>query len=229
MMVEERYARNFDALTAEDQAVLAAKRVLVVGCGGLGGYVIECLARVGVGGLRIVDGDVFEVSNLNRQLLSSEMNLGKPKVLAAKHRVMAVNPLVFVEIFDQPLVESNALELLKECDVVVDALDNIPARLVLQKAAKEAGVVLVHGAVAGWWGQVCVIRPGEDLLSILYGEAHEERGEEAKTGTLSFTPALVGSLEAAETVKALLGKPGLMGELLSVDLLNGTFERVKLV
>ena len=226
--MEARYERNFDALTAEEQTLLSTKRILVVGCGGLGGYVIECLARIGVGQLRIIDGDAFEASNLNRQLLSSEMNLGKTKVLAAKHRVMAINSSIQAEVFDQRLDQTNAAVLLEGCDVVVDALDNIPDRLLLQEKAKEAGVVLVHGAVAGWWGQVCVVRPGEDLLSILYGESHEECGEETKTGTLSFTPALVGSLEAAETVKVLLSKPGLIGELLSVDLLNGTFDRIGL-
>lgn len=228
MMIDERYQRNRTTISDAEQEELARKRVLVVGCGGLGGYVIECLARVGVGYLRIVDGDVFEVSNLNRQLLSSEMNLGKPKVLAAKHRVMAINNLVKVEVFKQRLNEENASGLLEGCDVVVDALDNIPDRLTLQKAAKEAGVVLVHGAVAGWWGQLCVVRPGENLLNNLYGESHEERGAEAKLGTPSFTPAIIGAMEVVETVKLLLGKPGLKGELLLVDLLNGTVDRIAL-
>jgi molybdopterin/thiamine biosynthesis adenylyltransferase len=226
MMIDERYQRNPTTISPAEQAELARKRVLVVGCGGLGGYVIECLARVGVGHLRVVDGDVFEISNLNRQLLSSEMNLGKPKVLAAKHRVMTINSLVQIEAIEQRLDEESAPTFLEGCDVVVDALDNIPSRLVLQKAAKEAGVVLVHGAVAGWWGQLCVVRPGEDLLSILYEGSHEERGAEAKVGTPSFTPAMLGALEAAEAVKLLLGKPGLRGELMSVDLLSGTVDRI---
>ena len=90
----ERYLRNHDAISQTDQAILAEKHVLVVGCGGLGGMVIECLARIGLGHLRVVDGDVFDETNLNRQLLSSTMNLGRPKTLAAQQRVMAVNPLV---------------------------------------------------------------------------------------------------------------------------------------
>ncbi|NLG41191.1 MAG: HesA/MoeB/ThiF family protein, partial [Chloroflexi bacterium] len=81
-----RYLRNHDAISEAEQAILAQKRVLVVGCGGLGGYVIECLARIGVGYLRVVDGDVFDETNLNRQLLSSNMNLGRPKTLAAQQR-----------------------------------------------------------------------------------------------------------------------------------------------
>ena len=223
-----RYLRNHDAISEAEQVILAQKRVLVVGCGGLGGYAIECLARIGVGHLRVVDGDVFDETNLNRQLLSSSMNLGRPKTLAAQQRVMAVNPLVEVEAFQTLLTDENAVPLLDGCDVAVDALDNIPSRLVLQQAAKTAGIPLVHGAVAGWIGQVCVVQPGQDLLNSLYPASTDTQGEEQETGTLSFTAALTASWQAAETVKLLLGKPGLDGEILELDLLNSSFVKIKL-
>ena len=224
----ERYLRNHDAISESEQAILATKRVLVVGCGGLGGMVIECLARIGVGHLRVVDGDVFEESNLNRQLLSSTMNLGRPKVLAAQQRIMAVNPLVEVDAVQADLAAENAMELLAGCDVAVDCLDNIPVRLVLQQAAKTAGVPVVHGAVAGWLGRICVIQPGGDLLSLLYPNQEEAQGEERQRGTLSFTAALTASWQAAETVKLLLGKPGLQGEILEVDLLQAIVRKLKI-
>ena len=223
-----RYLRNHDAISEAEQAILAQKRVLVVGCGGLGGYVIECLARIGVGYLRVVDGDVFDETNLNRQLLSSNMNLGRPKTLAAQQRVMAVNPLVEVEAFQSLLTAENAVQLLEGCDVAVDALDNVPTRLLLQQAAGSAGIPLVHGAVAGWIGQVCVVQPGQDLLNSLYPTSTDTQGEEQETGTLSFTAALTASWQAAETVKLLLGKPGLDGEILEIDLLNSSFVKIKL-
>jgi len=223
-----RYLRNHDAISEAEQVILAQKRVLVVGCGGLGGYAIECLARIGVGHLRVVDGDVFDETNLNRQLLSSSMNLGRPKTLAAQQRVMAVNPLVEVEAFQTLLIAENAVPLLDGCDVAVDALDNIPSRLVLQQAARSAGIPLVHGAVAGWIGQVCVVQPGQDLLNSLYPNSTDTQGEEQETGTLSFTAALTASWQAAETVKLLLGKPGLDGEILELDLLNSSFVKIKL-
>jgi len=223
-----RYLRNHDAISEAEQAILAQKRVLVVGCGGLGGYAIECLARIGVGHLRVVDGDVFDETNLNRQLLSSSMNLGRPKTLAAQQRVMAVNPLVEVEAFQTLLTDENAVPLLDGCDVAVDALDNVPTRLLLQQAAKTAGIPLVHGAVAGWIGQVCVVQPGQDLLNSLYPASTDTQGEEQETGTLSFTAALTASWQAAETVKLLLGKPGLDGEILELDLLNSSFVKIKL-
>ena len=223
----ERYLRNHNAISEGEQAILATKRVLVVGCGGLGGMVIECLARIGVGHLRVVDGDVFEESNLNRQLLSSTMNLGRPKTLAAKQRVMAINPLVEVDVVQAELTEENNADLLADCDVAVDCLDNIPARLLLQQAAKTAEVPLVHGAVAGWLGRICVIQPGEDLLSLLYPNPDEAQGEERQRGTLSFTATLTASWQAAETVKLLLGKPGLKGEILEVDLLQAIVKKLK--
>ena len=224
----ERYLRNHNAISEGEQAILATKRVLVVGCGGLGGMVIECLARIGVGHLRVVDGDVFEESNLNRQLLSSTMNLGRPKVLAAQQRVMAVNPLVEVDAVQADLGAENAMELLAGCNVAVDCLDNIPARLLLQQAAKTAGVPLVHGSVAGWLGRICVIQPGQDLLSLLYPNPDEAQGEEQQMGTLSFTAALTASWQAAETVKLLLGKPGLQGEILEVDLMQAIVRKLKI-
>ena len=223
-----RYLRNHDAISEAEQAILAQKRVLVVGCGGLGGYVIECLARIGVGYLRVVDGDVFDETNLNRQLLSSNMNLGRPKTLAAQQRVMAVNPLVEVEAFQSLLTAENAVQLLEGCDVAVDALDNVPTRLLLQQAAKTAGIPLVHGAVAGWIGQLCVVQPGQELLNSLYPNSTDTQGEEQETGTLSFTAALTASWQAAETVKLLLGKPGLDREILELDLLNSSFVKIKL-
>jgi molybdopterin/thiamine biosynthesis adenylyltransferase len=223
----ERYLRNHNAISEGEQAILATKRVLVVGCGGLGGMVVECLARIGVGHLRVVDGDFFEESNLNRQLLSSTMNLGRPKVLAAQQRVMAVNPLVEVDAVQAEFTEENNADLLADCDVAVDCLDNIPARLLLQQAAKTAEVPLVHGAVAGWLGRICVIQPGEDLLSLLYPNPDEAQGEERQRGTLSFTATLTASWQAAETVKLLLGKPGLKGEILEVDLLQAIVKKLK--
>ncbi|MEL7625340.1 MAG: ThiF family adenylyltransferase [Anaerolineaceae bacterium] len=224
-----RYQRNHDAISEVEQAILAEKRVLVVGCGGLGGYVIECLARVGVGHLRVVDGDVFEESNLNRQLLSSTMNLGRPKTLAAQQRIMAVNPMVEVQAIPTLLTVDNAEELLSGCDVAVDALDNIPDRLLLQQAAKSAGIPMVHAAVTSWLGRVCVIKPGEDLLNILYPIETRNTGEEGLTSILATSVAATAAFQAAETIKLLLSRPGLQGETLELDLLNMTVTKIKLI
>lgn len=226
-MEARRYLKNYAAISVTEQSQLAKKRILIVGCGGLGGYLLEYLGRLGVGYITIVDGDVFDETNLNRQLLSSQMNLGKPKVLAAKHRMLAINPLVHLETVQENLTEENAASLVKDHDIVLDALDNIPDRLLLQRTCKEVGLPLVHGALAGWYGQVCVIQPGEDLLDLIYGNYDIEQGEELETGSLSFTAGLVASIQASEAVKLLLGKPTLNRELLAVDLLRSQFDCIK--
>ena len=223
-----QYQRNHEAISREEQLILAKKRVLVAGCGGLGGYVIENLGRVGVGHLRLVDSDLFEESNLNRQLLSSHMNLGRPKVLAAKQRMQAVNPNIDVEDFQTRINSENAQQLMQGCELVVDCLDNIPSRKVLQAACEKADLPLIHGAVAGWRGQVCVVLPGEKLLDKLYPSQEMERGEEAKQGTLSFTAATVGSIQASLAVNQLLGKMTWGKKVLLIDLLEAQFQTIDL-
>ena len=224
-----RYLRNALAISPEEQELLVGCRALVVGCGGLGGFVLEYLGRLGVGNLRAVDPDTFSEGNLNRQLLSSSMNLGRPKALAAAQRMQAVNPLARVEGVQAFLTEENAAELLEGCQVALDCLDSIPARRTLQHACARAGVPLVHAAIGGWLGQVCVILPGERLLDQIYPDASAEHGEEYEQGALAFTAGMTAAAQAAEAVKLLLDKPGLRGELLVLDLLNGSFERLRLV
>lgn len=223
-----RYMRNHSAITESDQFILQKKRVLVAGCGGLGGYVIECLGRLGVGHMVVVDGDVFNETNLNRQLLSSHMNLGKPKVLAAQQRMQAINPLVKVDAHQVMLTEFNVPDLMKGCDLVVDALDNIPSRMVLLKAAREMNIPLVHGAIAGWYGQVYIVRPGDKELEMLYKGSPSDKGVEVDLGTLAFTASLVASMQAAEAVKLLLGVGTPIEGLLQIDLLNGSVDEINL-
>lgn len=224
-----RYLKNHTAISVTEQSQLASARILVVGCGGLGGYVLEYLGRLGVGFIRVVDPDIFNETNLNRQILSSQMNLGKPKVLTAYHRMKAINPLVNLEPIESYLTSDNAASLLEGMHLVIDALDSVPARLLLQDACRTANLPLVHGALAGWWGQVCVIQPGEDLLNIIYSDRQAETGIEQELGCLSFTTAMVASLQAAETVKLLLGKPSLKHTLLMVDCLANTLEKIELI
>lgn len=212
--MEARYLRNFDALTEEEFRALRAGRVLVVGCGGLGGHLIELLARLGVGSLTVVDGDVFEETNLNRQLLSTEALLGCSKAQAATDRVRAVNSQVSVHPVCQFLTPGNADSLVAGHDLVMDALDNTEARKVLSAACSAAGVTMVHGAICGWYAQVSTILPGSDALQRIYpGQAVSNKT------SLSFTPALCASLQVSEAVKLLTCRRGeLEGRLLFVDL-----------
>ena len=208
--------------------MLSQKRIVIIGCGGLGGYLLEQLGRLGVGFIRVVDSDLFEESNLNRQLLSSNLNLGKPKVLAAKHRMLAINPLVEVDTIQERMTADNVVDLLAGCDLVLDALDNIPDRFILQQAAKSAQIPFVHGAVAGWQGQVCLVLPGQDLLNLIYGDSQEYSGDEQETGTLAFTVGLTASLMAAISLQTLLNKEIPERKLLLLDAQKLEFTKLSL-
>ena len=213
--MEERYSRNIPSVSAEEQAALARRRVLVAGCGGLGGYLIEYLARMGVGEITAVDGDVFEPSNLNRQLLSTQALLGTGKALAARERVRAVNPAVAVRAVEAFLDGENAGGLVRGQDLVLDALDSVPARLLLEDACAREGVTIVHGAIQGWSAQVSVVPAGSGLLRRLYGSQATPR----EKSSLPFTPPLCAAVQAAEAVKLLCGRaPELAGKLLLADL-----------
>jgi molybdopterin/thiamine biosynthesis adenylyltransferase len=220
-----RYQRNRRTLSVEQQLMLHESRVAVIGCGGLGGYVVEELARLGVGTLVGVDPDTFEEHNLNRQLLSGVEALGKAKVKAAAERVAAINPAVTFVAHQEHLTAANAAGLVRECRVAVDALDAVSSRMALCDGCAQVGIPLVHGAIAGWYGQLTTEFPGDGTLAILYGRATEEKGAETTLGNPAFTPAVIASLQAAEVCKVLLGigQP-LRKRVLTVNLQDMTFD-----
>ncbi len=227
MRFAKRYARNSTAISPEEVVVLTRKRVVVVGCGGLGGYCIEMLARVGVGHLIVVDPDVFDGTNLNRQILCTEDAIGRSKVEMACARVAAVNAEVQVEGVRDVLDEGNAASIIAGADCVVDALDSADARLVLAHACARVGVCMVHGAIAGWFGQVITIFPDDVAADILFSNG--SKGAEGELGNPAFTPACIASFQVAETIKVLLGRSGaLRGKMLSIDMLAGSMETLEL-
>lgn len=229
-VLPERYLRNLGLLGWEGQRRLLEACVAVVGCGGLGGYVIEGLARSGVGRLIVIDGDVFVPHNLNRQLLSSLVTLGRSKAEAARERVSVVNPAVEVQAHTVVGTAETLPQLLQGAEVVVDALDSPRDRLVLQEVAARLEIPLVHGAIAGALGQVTTVFPGDDTLTALYGGSETvERGAEALLGTPAMTPMLVAACQVGEVIKLLLGwgRP-LRGRLLYLDLESGVVEQFRL-
>ena len=218
--MEERYIRNLGALTEEECALLRTKTVFVAGCGGLGGYLIEMLLRLGVGAIRTADGDAFEASNLNRQLLSSPQALGHSKAEAAAVRAAQINPEVRFEAIPAFVTEENAARLIRGCDAVLDALDNIGARRLLARACAEEGIALIHGAICGWSAQAAVVMPGEDLIDRIYPEGARLS---SKT-SLSFTPPFCAALQVALCTRLLAGRPVESGRLFMADLLDMEME-----
>ena len=223
--MEPRYLRNVPALTREECALLRTKKIAVIGCGGLGGHLIDLLARLGIGSILAVDGDIFDASNLNRQLLSQVSLLGTEKARAAADRVRMVNPDVKVRSETVFLDESNALSLITGCDAVLDALDNIPSRKILSAACEQANIPYIYGAIQGWVAQAAVSMPGDHLIDTLYPEEIEIRDK----SVLSFTPALCASMQAALCVKLLTGRDVETGKIYYFDLLNQEFETIPLV
>ncbi len=228
MDMSSRYSRNEQMLSPEENKRLRSFRIAVAGCGGLGGHIIEMLARLGIGSLTLIDGDVFEVSNLNRQLLSTPENLGEAKAAAAKERVQLINPEVKVSAHQVMLRKENARELLANHHLVCDALDNIEGRKLLEKTSSDLGIPMVFGAIAGWYAQIGSIMPGEAILDKIYPEG-VNKGAETHLGNPSFTPALAASLQVAEIVKILLHKEGVLkNQLLVIDTLKHTYQVIDL-
>lgn len=223
--MEDRYLRNIPALTEEECARLHQKRVLIVGCGGLGGNLISIFSRIGVGSLRIVDGDVFEATNLNRQLFSEIPVLGQNKAKVASDRIARINPEIALDAVQAFLTEENASVLLQDCDIAVDALDNIPGRRLLAGACEKAGIPLVYGAISGWVAQSALSMPGDKLVETLYPEDTVVRDK----SVLSFTPALCASMQASLCVQYLAGRPVESGKIYYFDLLNLEFETIPMV
>lgn len=226
-LMPARYARNRTTISVDDQLRLLRARVGVIGCGGIGGHVVEGLARLGVGKIVAVDPDCFEESNLNRQVLSTVAMLGRAKVEAAVERIAAVNPAVTVIPCCERLTRNNGATLLRDCAVVVDALDSIAARMDLAAVCDVLEIPMVHAAIAGWYGQVSVRFPGETTLERLYGQGGG-LGEQVRLGNPSFTPAVVAAFEVAEVCKILIaqGEP-LRGRVLMLDLREGSVDEIR--
>jgi molybdopterin/thiamine biosynthesis adenylyltransferase len=221
-----RYERSQGTVGWEGQVKLLESTVAIVGCGGLGGWIIEGLARMGVGHLILIDGDTFGENNLNRQALCTETNVGQLKTEAARERVSRVNAATEVTLHPVMADEESMREMLAGADVVVDALDTLPTRLVLQKVAQSLGIPVVHGAIGGYVGQVMTVFPGDEGLYALYGRGDvPEQGIEAQLGNPAATPMMVAAWQIQEVIKILLGTgEPLRNRLLFMDAESGVAE-----
>ena len=231
-IIPERYARNMKAYTLEDQAALLRSTVSVVGLGGLGGGVTEILARSGVGTLYLIDGDTFEDNNLNRQFLSRQPLLSTSKAEAAIQRVKEINSSIEVHHFHEFLSEDSGSKLLDGSDVVVDCLDSLYTRQILEKLAKDLNIPMVSAAVAGSTGHVTTIFPEDPGLKLIYGDQVDPslKGAEASLGCLPQAVTLLSSLECSEVLKIILKKGTISrNKLIVVELLDNTFDVLQLI
>jgi molybdopterin/thiamine biosynthesis adenylyltransferase len=203
----ECWERNFPSLSAPEQLRLFQSSVLVAGLGGLGGFLAELLARVGVGRLLLADGDHFTPDNLNRQLLATQDSLGRNKALVTARRLREINPVIITEAIPHFLTSDNLSGYLSQVQVVVDGLDTTQARRELVAAAREAGVPLVHGALTGNFGQVSTLMPEDTAGDLDVRHPALDQDAAASREVLAPTVTLVASLQVQEAIRLLLGRP----------------------
>ena len=211
---QERYDRQImiGEIGQKGQEKLKRSRVLIAGAGGLGSPAAIYLTAAGIGMIRMVDHDHVTLSNLNRQILHWEEDIGRKKVDSARAKLRNLNREVEFEGLAETITERNVSQLVDGCDVIVDAMDNIPTRYILNRCAIEKQIPFFHGAVNGFEGRVMTILPRETAcLRCLYrGPVPQE-----KFPVIGVTPAVVGSIQATEVIKYLVG----MGRLLTNRLL----------
>ncbi|MCD4752501.1 MAG: molybdopterin-synthase adenylyltransferase MoeB [Anaerolineaceae bacterium] len=227
---KNRYQRHLILPDFGEAGQLRLKRasVLVVGVGGLGSASALYLAAAGVGRIGLVDDDLVDVSNLQRQVIHSSTSVGELKVKSAADRLLGLNPLITVETHAIRLAEDNAQEIISFYDVVVDASDNYSTRYLINRTCVALQKPMVYGAVYQFDGQLSVFAPHLDgpCYRCLFKENPEDEG--GVIGVFGVLPGVIGSLQAVEAIKLItgLGKT-LVGRLLVFDALNGVFEQIQ--
>lgn len=229
-----RYARHLalPQVGAEGQRKLKAASVIVVGTGGLGSPISMYLTAAGVGRIGLVDYDVVDTTNLQRQIVHGEHTLGKPKVLSAAARLADLNPHIAIEPYDTPLTSANALEILATYDIIVDGTDNFPTRYLLNDAAVLLGRPLVYGSIYQFEGQASVFgMPDGPCYRCLLPTPPPPGSVPScsQAGVIGVLPGTIGTIQATEAIKLILGiGETLAGRLLIYDALDMQFDIIRL-
>ncbi|HAP77888.1 MAG TPA: hypothetical protein DCR14_17620 [Acidimicrobiaceae bacterium] len=230
----QRYSRHLimPEVGMEGQKKLKAASVLLIGAGGLGSPLAMYLAAAGIGRIGLVDYDVVDYTNLQRQIIHGTKDVGRPKLHSARDRILDINPHVQVDTYEVPLTSDNALEILAPYDIIIDGTDNFPTRYLTNDACVLLGKPNVYGSIFRFEGMVSVFHP-------LQGPTYRDMVPEpppaelapscAEAGVLGVLPGIVGSIQALETIKIILGigEP-LIGRILSVDTTDMSFRTFKL-
>ena len=229
----QRYSRHIimPQVGSQGQRKIIDSKVLIVGAGGLGSPVAVYLALAGVGTIGIVDFDTVDISNLQRQILHGNDDVGKPKVVSARETLNAYNPDVKVVTHEAPITSENAMDIIPNYDVVVNGADNFPARYLVNDACYLAGKPLVDGSILLFDGQASVYLPGNGCYRRLFPTPPPPGAVPscAEAGVLGALPGLIGTIQVIETIKQIIGTgEALTGRLLLVDALDMEFRVVKL-
>lgn len=223
-MYKKRYNRNIPSINEEDMKILKTKTVAILGLGGLGGYVAEHIARIGVKKIIAVDKDIFDETNLNRQILSNEKNIGRKKSDIFSERIKLVNSEIDVEVFCNEFNKKNANYVLESADICIDGFDNMEGRLTAIEVCRKKNIAFVYGGVSGFFGLVTVIDNATTNNLINFLKTDLSNKEEKNLGNLSFTVGVVASIQTAECIKVILKKGEILNnKILIIDLLKNKY------
>lgn len=222
----ERYKRQISMpqIGTEGQKLLEKSTVAVVGAGGLGAPVLTYLAAAGVGNIRIIDKDTVEESNLNRQFLYGPEDIGRKKAEAAKEKLEKQNPQIKVTAVSEEFTEENGRELFKDADVIIDCVDSIKTRMAVNKICLLNQIPLVEGGIYGFYGFVTTVFKDSPCLSCM---GYTKEMEQKEIPSLGAAAGVIGSIQAVEGLKILLGKgEPFYGRILQYDGLSGSFDEI---
>jgi len=221
-----RYKRQLAIFGEEGQAKLKKARVFIAGAGGLGSVTATYLTVAGIGKLRVVDNDVVALDNLNRQILYWDGDIGREKLKSAAEKLRRMNAEVTVETVSERIDHSNIDDLVSDCGLIVDAMDNFPARYALNRSALSKRIPFFHGAVHGFYGQATTIIPGKtSCLRCIFPEGPAT----AAPPVVGVTPGVIGCIQATEVLKYIVGMGQLLeNRLLMWDGLGGRMDEVPL-
>ena len=238
----EMVSRQMSIVTRSEQQKFKDATIAVIGCGGIGGETIEMLARAGVGKLVLADMDKFDLSNLNRQTLATLNDVGLSKSEVGGEKVRSINPHADVEVYNEKVTQENIDEIIKDADIVIDAMDNVLTRVIISRAAKKEKIPFIHGAIHGTLGQITVFLSNSDkdyeTMFNLPSQGKDltedviEALENVTSGAppvIGPTPNLRGCLQAMEAFKIMtgIGKIIVAPKILTFDLLDLTSFRVE--
>lgn len=224
----ERYSRQImlENIGLAGQEKIRNGKVLIIGAGGLGSPAALYLAVGGVGTLGLADGDAVDLSNLQRQILHSVADLHKPKVLSAQEKIQKLNPEVKVNTHRVKVTEQNIAELIQDYDFVIDATDNFAAKFLINDNCVKMNKAFSHGGIAEWEGQTMTYLPGAACYRCVFNAPPDNAPVK---GVLGVVPGVIGTIQAAEALKYLLGAGGLLtNRLLIFDALNMNFRTINI-
>jgi molybdopterin-synthase adenylyltransferase len=217
-------SQNLGIMTLSELDIINKQKVMIIGLGGLGGHIANSLVRLGVQQLILVDFDCFQPSNLNRQLFSSLENLGQYKVISIKSELYKIRKDMTINTYVER-VQSLSAQVFLNVDIIFDAVDCIETKKYIEQVASKNQIPLIHGAIAGYYGQIGISTPNSKLLSTLYEEGNIGLEKELKCPT--FIPPIVANMMVVEFVKYHINfKDALVNQILMIDTLNHEYQIV---